>query len=97
MLHCTITHALARFQISDRIQLIGSKEGLDTLENEYVNDEIYLKKTRDLATKYDCLRRTRPDGNCFFRSFGYAYLEYLLDKKEEYGRLVNIRYSSFVF
>uniref|UniRef100_A0A0A9XPZ2 Ubiquitin thioesterase n=1 Tax=Lygus hesperus TaxID=30085 RepID=A0A0A9XPZ2_LYGHE len=81
-------------EISDRIQLVGSKEGLETVESEYLNDEIYLKKTRDLGTKYEYIRRTRPDGNCFFRAFGYAYLEYLLDKKEEYGRFRELAYQS---
>lgn len=56
------------------------------MENEYSNDDVYLKKTKILANNYDCLRRTRPDGNCFFRAFGFAYLEYLLENKEEYAR-----------
>lgn len=30
------------------------------------------------------MRRARPDGNCFFRSFAFAYLEYLIDHNEEY-------------
>ncbi|KAK9507314.1 hypothetical protein O3M35_007199 [Rhynocoris fuscipes] len=71
-------------EISDKIQLVGPKESLSTLESEYVNDEIYLRKVQALYGKYDSIRRTRPDGNCFFRAFGFAYLEQLISKKEEY-------------
>lgn len=71
-------------EISDTIKLIGDREDLISLKNEYMNDDIYHKKVVDLSKKYDSIRRTRPDGNCFFRAFGFAYLEYLLDKKDEY-------------
>lgn len=71
-------------EISDTIRLIGDREDLISLRNEYINDEIYQKKVVDLSKKYQSIRRTRPDGNCFFRAFGFAYLEYLLDRKDEY-------------
>lgn len=73
-------------EISDRIKLVGEKEDLSTLKNEYINDPVYQKKILDLCNKYDSMRRTRPDGNCFFRAFGFAYLEHLLDKKDQYER-----------
>lgn len=41
---------------------------------------------KDLKTHYQALRRTRPDGNCFFRAFGYAYLETLLNDELELNR-----------
>ncbi|XP_014259393.1 ubiquitin thioesterase otubain-like isoform X2 [Cimex lectularius] len=71
-------------EISDKIPLVGSKENLGCLIHEYKNDEIYQNKVKNLCGKYDSFRRTRPDGNCFFRAFAFAYLEQLLDKKEEY-------------
>lgn len=37
-----------------------------------------------MEEKYSYLRRTRPDGNCFFRAFAYSYLEYLIKDKNEY-------------
>ena len=67
---------------------MGDVESLSTLEDEYAGDEIYCQKARDLAGKYKTMRRTRPDGNCFFRAFSYAYLERLLDNREEYDRYV---------
>lgn len=74
------------FQINESIMLVGDKESLSTLEAEYLSDEIYKLKVKDLATKYKNIRRTRPDGNCFFRAFAYAYFESLLDHKEDYNR-----------
>jgi len=57
---------------------------LTSLESEYINDTVYLTKVQDLSIKYKCMRRARPDGNCFFRSFAFAYFEYLIDHNEEY-------------
>lgn len=45
---------------------------------------------QDLKDKYSYMRRTRGDGNCFFRAFGFAYMEQLLQDKDEQQRLVII-------
>ncbi|XP_054262318.1 ubiquitin thioesterase otubain-like [Macrosteles quadrilineatus] len=71
-------------EISEKIALVGEKENLLSLESEYTADDIYMQKVQDLASKYKYIRRTRPDGNCFFRGFGFAYFERLLDNPEEY-------------
>lgn len=47
-----------------------------------------MEKVKDLASKYKFIRRTRPDGNCFFRAFSYANIEILLGKKMEYDEFV---------
>ncbi|XP_046388044.1 ubiquitin thioesterase otubain-like [Ischnura elegans] len=73
-------------EISDSIPLVGDKEDLSSLEGEYTGDDIYKQKVLNLAKNYRNVRRTRPDGNCFFRAFSYAYLEQLLDNREEYNR-----------
>jgi ubiquitin thioesterase protein OTUB1 len=36
-----------------------------------------------LAKKYSGLRRTRPDGNCFYRAVGYRYFEHLRGDADE--------------
>lgn len=52
------------------------------------------------------MRRTRPDGNCFFRAFAYAYLEYCVRHKDDYeefrvlaqesrDKLVRLGFSKF--
>ncbi|XP_017776361.1 PREDICTED: ubiquitin thioesterase otubain-like [Nicrophorus vespilloides] len=72
-------------EISDTIPLVGPLDQISSLESEYSTDTIYLAKIKDLSSKYKSIRRTRPDGNCFFRAFGYAYIEKLLDDKEQFS------------
>ncbi|XP_069677985.1 ubiquitin thioesterase otubain-like isoform X3 [Periplaneta americana] len=81
-------------EISETTALVGDMEGFSTLEEEYAGDDIYCQKVRDLAGKYKSMRRTRPDGNCFFRAFSYAYLERLLDNHEEYERFRDLAAKS---
>ncbi|KAF6208520.1 hypothetical protein GE061_016978 [Apolygus lucorum] len=68
--------------------LVGHQVSLEELVNEYEGDEIYLQKVIDLATKYASIRRIRPDGNCFFRGFGYAYLEHLCKHRDEFEQFL---------
>lgn len=82
------------FQISESIPLVGELEAISSLEKEYNEDPVYLLKVKDLASKYKYMRRTRPDGNCFFRAFSYAYLEYLLTDKAEYEKFFEIAKNS---
>ncbi|XP_047530186.1 ubiquitin thioesterase otubain-like [Vanessa atalanta] len=81
-------------EISETIPLVGDLEALSTLEKEYNEDPIYLLKVKDLSAKYKNIRRTRPDGNCFFRAFSYAYLEHLLTDKNEYDKFYEIAKNS---
>ena len=37
-----------------------------------------------LGKSYSHIRRTRGDGNCFFRAFGFGYLEHMLEDKKDY-------------
>jgi len=80
---------------------------LSSLQNEYAKEDvIYQQKVKDLCSKYLHVRKTRGDGNCFFRAFTFAYLESLITDKEEYDRfrkiltqskedLVKLGYSQF--
>lgn len=74
--------------------MVGEKESLKALENEYTEDEVYLSKAKALSQMYSSFRRTRPDGNCFFRAFSYAYLEKLLNNKEEYEKFRELAQKS---
>jgi len=77
---------LTFFQISDSIPLVGELEPVNTLQKEYLLDEVYQRKVADLEKTYKSIRRTRPDGNCFFRAFAYAYLEKLRSCPAEFKR-----------
>lgn len=71
-------------QIWESTSLISEKEDLGSLEAEYITDEVYQSKVKDLLRKYNYIRRTRPDGNCFYRAFAFAYFERLLSHQREY-------------
>lgn len=73
------------YQISENISLVGDLEPITSLNSEYSTDLIYLEKVKDLASKYKYIRRTRPDGNCFFRAFSYANIERLLEDKDQFN------------
>ncbi|XP_015520182.1 ubiquitin thioesterase otubain-like [Neodiprion pinetum] len=81
-------------EISESIALVGEKEPLQSLEREYLEDEVYLSKAKTLGQKYSYIRRTRPDGNCFFRAFSYAYLERLIDIKDEFEKFRELALKS---
>lgn len=66
--------------------LIGDLEDLAVLLKEFANDEVYVAKIKHLQKKYGHFRRTRGDGNCFYRAFGFAYMEQLLQDQEELDR-----------
>lgn len=65
-------------EIADKIPFVSGKVPIQELKNDYQVDDIYQKKIEHLEGDYEFLRRTRPDGNCFFRAFGFAYFESLL-------------------
>lgn len=67
--------------------LVGDEEDFDALEAEYAaGSDVFRSKIAFLRTKYAKIRRTRGDGNCFFRSFAFAYLEHLLCTGDEQER-----------
>lgn len=73
-------------QIAYTNPLVSESQAIQSLNSEYLDDAVYIAKVKDLASKYRAIRRTRPDGNCFFRAFAYAYLEYLVRNKEEFSK-----------
>ncbi|OON17124.1 hypothetical protein X801_07043, partial [Opisthorchis viverrini] len=61
---------------------LDSVEGKDALHS----DEATLAQQEAIESdllkkKYTGIRRLRRDGNCFYRAFGFAYIEYLLNGK----------------
>ena len=43
-----------------------------------------------MMSDYKLMRRTRPDGNCFFRAFAFAYFETLLNDPTELERFSQV-------
>ncbi|KAI4463417.1 ubiquitin thiolesterase protein otub [Holotrichia oblita] len=81
-------------EISESTPLVGELESISSLNAEYSSDEVYLQKIKDLASKYKFVRRTRPDGNCFFRGFSYGYIEKLLSNKDEFKTFYTLAENS---
>ncbi|CAG0880265.1 unnamed protein product [Darwinula stevensoni] len=71
--------------------LVGEKEKLSVkMAEEYHSDQVYSRKIDDLQTKYGYIRRTRGDGNCFYRAFAYSYFENLLQDSKELARFQEV-------
>ncbi|XP_064545093.1 ubiquitin thioesterase otubain-like [Drosophila montana] len=81
-------------EISDSTPLVSEQLPLTCLIAEYNGDAVFVAKIEDLAGKYKFMRRTRPDGNCFFRAFAYSYLEYLITNKLAYDKFREIAEAS---
>lgn len=64
--------------------MVSEKLPVSCLTEEYLGDVVFIEKIHDLSGKYSHMRRTRPDGNCFFRAFAYAYMENLISNKDDY-------------
>ncbi|KAK2491268.1 hypothetical protein MC885_005988 [Smutsia gigantea] len=77
----------APLQIAVQNPLVSERLELSVLYKEYAEDDnIYQQKIKDLHKKYSYIRKTRPDGNCFYRAFGFSHLEALLDDSKELQR-----------
>lgn len=74
--------------------MISEELPVATLNNEYADDPIYTRKVQDIEKKYKFFRRVRPDGNCFFRGFAFAILEYLIKHQEEFVKFKKIAEES---
>lgn len=55
----------------------GCQQCCDTAEYQS-GSSVFLAKIRKLEAMYKSIRRARGDGNCFFRSFIFAYMENLV-------------------
>ncbi|RDX98726.1 Ubiquitin thioesterase otubain-like protein, partial [Mucuna pruriens] len=59
-------------------------EPLSSLAAEYKSGSpILLEKIKVLDEQYAAIRRTRGDGNCFFRSFMFSYLEHIMECQDQ--------------
>ncbi|XP_030376271.1 ubiquitin thioesterase otubain-like [Scaptodrosophila lebanonensis] len=93
-------------EVCSSTPLVSEKLPLTCLGTEYMGDDIFTVKIQDLLKKYRFMRRTRPDGNCFFRAFAYSYLEYLITNRTAFQnfrvlvensmeKLVNLGFPKF--
>ncbi|KAK7104627.1 ubiquitin thioesterase OTUB1-like [Littorina saxatilis] len=82
-------------EIAENQELIGPMQPIEELIEHYAKeDQIYRHKLMDLRKRHSHIRKVRGDGNCFFRGFGFAYLESLLTDEAEFARFKDIAVKS---
>ncbi|CAH8436142.1 unnamed protein product [Heterobilharzia americana] len=71
------------------IETLPSPIDENTDEAIQAQQEAIEKDLKLMKQNYHGIRRLRRDGNCFYRAFGFAYIEHLLNGKhiKEAGRL----------
>ncbi|RXH71684.1 hypothetical protein DVH24_025185 [Malus domestica] len=75
-----LQHSAIRAEEAEKIPF----EPLSSLAAEYQSGSaILLEKIKVLGEQYAAIRRTRGDGNCFFRSFMFSYLEHILESQDQ--------------
>lgn len=58
-----------RAEVKAAQPVVGELESPDVLLEEYADNAAFQPKIGDLAVKYRAIRRSRGDGQCFYRSF----------------------------
>ncbi|KAJ4870005.1 Ubiquitin thioesterase otubain-like [Raphanus sativus] len=108
---CSVEEPSFQEDEAAKVPYVGDKEPLSSLSAEYqAGSPILLEKIKILDSQYVAIRRTRGDGNCFFRSFMFSYLEHVLESQDgaEVDRikvnvekcrktLQNLGYTDFTF
>jgi ubiquitin thioesterase protein OTUB1 len=54
---------------------------------------LFFDYSKELIKKYKFIRRTRGDGNCFYRAFAFGYLEKNLNNTKELERFRQLTYD----
>ncbi|CAG5129819.1 unnamed protein product [Candidula unifasciata] len=82
-------------EIAESQPLISNLLTFDEIVEEYSDeDSVYRHKIEDLKGRYKNMRKTRGDGNCFFRAFGFSFLEKLLQDADGYKSFVDVVHKS---
>jgi ubiquitin thioesterase protein OTUB1 len=62
-------------EIESKAPMFSDRLALKLLEGEYSSNPNFLRKIPNLSLKFPQFRRTRGDGNCFYRSVLFSLLE----------------------
>nr|VZI20123.1 unnamed protein product [Spirometra erinaceieuropaei] len=81
---------LTFLKIKESGPLVTEVLPLSTLSVDFSGHDVYLEKLELLKELYVGIRRVRRDGNCCYRAFGFALIEYFLknNKAEEAKRFM---------
>uniref|UniRef100_A0A8C2LZS5 ubiquitinyl hydrolase 1 n=1 Tax=Cricetulus griseus TaxID=10029 RepID=A0A8C2LZS5_CRIGR len=70
-------------QSETSFNLISEKCDILSILRDHPENRIYQRKIQELSKRFTSIRKTKGDGNCFYRALGYSYLESLLGKSRE--------------
>jgi len=74
--------------IADAIPLVGDRHEIGRLSLDFASDPVYKSKVDKLGARYSHFRRTRPDGNCFFRAVAFRQFELMINNEKELDKFV---------
>ncbi|XP_021035303.1 ubiquitin thioesterase OTUB2 isoform X3 [Mus caroli] len=80
--HCPILKPSC-LQSETSFSLISEKCDILSILRDHPENRIYQRKIQELSKRFSSIRKTKGDGNCFYRALGYSYLESLLGKSRE--------------
>ncbi|KAL4692655.1 hypothetical protein H8959_016465 [Pygathrix nigripes] len=77
------THTSSSYNSETSFNLISEKCDILSILRDHPENRIYRRKIEELSKRFTAIRKTKGDGNCFYRALGYSYLESLLGKSRE--------------
>uniref|UniRef100_A0AAA9RZE9 ubiquitinyl hydrolase 1 n=1 Tax=Bos taurus TaxID=9913 RepID=A0AAA9RZE9_BOVIN len=80
---CIAHKGVARAGSETSFNLISEKCDILSILRDHPENRIYQRKIQELSKRFTAIRKTKGDGNCFYRALGYSYLESLLGKSRE--------------
>ncbi|XP_073466340.1 ubiquitin thioesterase OTUB2 [Aquarana catesbeiana] len=67
-------------------EMVSEKIDMSSFTEEHASEPLYYSKLKDLMSSYSAVRKTRPDGSCFYRGLAFSYLESLLGNRQEISK-----------
>ncbi|CAK9099281.1 Ubiquitin thioesterase OTUB1 (Deubiquitinating enzyme OTUB1) (OTU domain-containing ubiquitin aldehyde-binding protein 1) (Otubain-1) (hOTU1) (Ubiquitin-specific-processing protease OTUB1) [Durusdinium trenchii] len=70
------------FMEAEAAAAVGPRSAVADLKAQYAENPDFLKKVGALVERFEVLRRSRPDGSCFYRAYLFGIFEQLAGNKE---------------
>ncbi|CAJ1351391.1 unnamed protein product, partial [Effrenium voratum] len=71
------------------LPLVSAPCAVSELKVQYADSAEFLSKVGHLMEHFQLMRRTQPDGNCFYRAYLFAVLEQVAGHKERHAALMD--------
>eukprot|EP00434_Breviolum_minutum_P029563 symbB.v1.2.026140.t1/scaffold2589.1/size75518/7 len=80
-------HELCLTMEEEEVVAVGFPSPVDELKVQYAENPGFLQKVDALVERFQHMRRTRPDGSCFYRAYFFAIFEQMIGNKERAAAL----------